>query len=196
MFAGEAFTWSPLTLDYRVLSNLMDKIEAGTVTDGTAIGKAIATGANRLRSSDAKSRVLILLTDGVNNVDQPDPLTAAHAATEVGIKIYTIGVGTRGYARAPVQTPYGIQYRRIEVQIDEQLLTRIAEMSGGMYFRATSTEALRSIYERIDELEKTKIEVEHLRHYRELFGTWAALALILLVAERLLVLTRLRNLAV
>jgi len=196
MFAGEAYTWCPLTLDYDVLSELMGKVEAGTVTDGTAIGKAIATGANRLRSSDAKSKVLILLTDGVNNVDQPDPLTAAGAAGQLGIKIYTIGVGTQGTARAPVQTRGGrVVYRNVEVQIDEELLAKVATMTGGQYFRATSTEALRDIYNRIDELERTEIEVEHMRHWEEKFYPFVWMALLLLLLERLLVITRFRNLA-
>lgn len=193
MFAGEAFTWAPLTLDYQVVSELMSKVQAGTVADGTAIGKAIATGTNRLRHGGGKSKVLILLTDGVNNVDQPDPLTAAGAAAGLGVKIYTIGVGTQGTARAPVQTPAGVRYRRVQVEIDEDLLTKIAETTGGRYFRATSTEALREIYNRIDELERTKVEVEHIRHWRERFYIFAALAFLLLVLERLLVLTRLRN---
>ncbi|MDP8207893.1 MAG: VWA domain-containing protein [Candidatus Electryonea clarkiae] len=195
MFAGEAYTWCPLTLDYDVLSELMDKIEAGSVVDGTAIGKAIAVGANRLRHSDAKSKVFILLTDGVNNVDQPDPLTAARAASEVGVKVYTIGVGTRGVARAPVQTPFGIKYRQVKVEIDEDLLRQIAKMTGGKYFRATSTEALREIYVRIDEMEKTFIDIEHMRSYEEEFYLWAGLALILILIERLLVMTRFRNMA-
>jgi Ca-activated chloride channel family protein len=196
MFAGEAFTWAPLTLDYPVVSELMGKVQAGTVQDGTAIGKAIAAGTNRLRHGDAKSKVLILLTDGVNNVDQPDPLTAAGAAAGLGVKVYTIGVGTQGTARAPVQTPAGVRYRRVQVEIDEELLGKIAEMTGGRYFRATSSEALRAIYERIDELERTKVEVEHVRHWHERFYPFAAAALLLLLLERLLVLTRLRNLAI
>ncbi len=195
MFAGEAYTWCPLTLDYAVLADLMDKVEAGTVTDGTAIGKAIATGVNRLRRSDAKSKVLILLTDGVNNVDQPDPLTAARAGAELGVKIYTIGVGTQGVAPAPVQTPFGMRIQQVQVEIDEELLKKIAEMTGGMYFRATSTNALRNIYKRIDEMETTKIEIEHIRRYREMFYRWAAVALALLILERTLTLTRLRNVA-
>ena len=195
MFAGEAYTWCPLTLDYNVLSQLMDQVEAGTVTDGTGIGKAIATGTNRLRSSDAKSKVLIVLTDGVNNVDQPDPLTAAGAAAQLGVKIYTIGIGTRGMARAPVSTPAGIRYQTVQVEIDEELLNKIADMTGGQYFRATTTEGLRDIYQRIDRMEKTDVEVEHIRHYRERFYPFAALALLLLMIERLLVITRLRNLA-
>lgn len=195
MFAGEAYTWCPLTLDYQVLSELMGQVQAGTVQDGTAIGKAIASGVNRLRTGDAESRVLILLTDGVNNVDQPDPLTAAGAAEELGVRVYTIGVGTRGKARAPVQTSMGIRYRQVQVEIDEALLQQIAEMTGGRYFRATSTEALREIYARIDELERTEIEVEHVRHWREQFYPFAIAALALLVVERLLALTRLRNLA-
>ncbi len=146
MFAGESFTWCPLTLDYEVLTTLMDQIEPGIVKDGTAIGKAIATGTNRLRHGTGASKVLILLTDGVNNVDQPDPLTAALAAAEIGVKVYTIGVGTMGMARAPVQTPYGTQYQQVQVEIDEELLQQIAQRTGGMYFRATSTEALRNIY--------------------------------------------------
>ncbi len=196
MFAGEAYTWCPLTLDYHVLSDLMGEVKAGTVADGTAIGKAIATGTNRLRSGTGKSKVLILITDGVNNVDQPDPLTAASAAAGLGVKIYAIGVGTQGTARAPVQTPSGIRYQMVQVEIDEQLLTKIATMTGGRYFRATTAEGLREIYQRIDALEKTKIKVEHVRHWRERFYPFAALAFVLLLAERLLVLTRMRRLAV
>lgn len=200
MFAGEAYTWCPLTLDYDVLVQLMDKVSMdmvieGAIKDGTGIGKAVATSANRLRDSNAKSKVIILLTDGVNNVDQPDPLTAARAATEVGIRIYTIGVGTEGTARYPFQTQFGIQYQNVKVEIDEELLQKIADMSGGQYFRATSTEGLRRIYERIDELEKTEIDVQHFKQHKELFYYWAALALLLLMIERILVLTRLRNLA-
>jgi Ca-activated chloride channel family protein len=200
MYAGEAFTWAPLTLDYGVVTSLLEqvtseKVLTGMVEDGTAIGKAIAVGANRLRHGDAESRVLILLTDGVNNVDQPDPLTAAGAAAELGIRIYTIGVGTHGTARAPVMTRGGVRYRTVPVRIDEELLTRIAELSGGRYWRATSTEALREIYARIDQLETTEIEVEHLRHFRERFSLFAAIALALLVLERVLAFTRLRNIA-
>ncbi|MFH0882793.1 MAG: VWA domain-containing protein, partial [bacterium] len=169
MFAGEAYTWCPLTLDYNVLSDLMGEVQAGTVADGTAIGKAIATGTNRLRSGTGKSKVLILITDGVNNVDQPDPLTAAGAAAGLGVKVYTIGVGTQGTARAPVQTPRGIRYQMVQVEIDEELLTKIATLTGGAYFRATTAEGLREIYSRIDELEKTKVQVEHVRHWRERF---------------------------
>ncbi|GBE31102.1 MAG TPA: VWA domain-containing protein [Bacteroidetes bacterium] len=196
MFAGEAFTWAPLTLDYEVLSGLMDQIEAGTVEDGTAIGKAIAVSANRLRHGEAKSKVIILLTDGVNNVDQPDPLTAAGAAAELGIKVYTIGVGTRGTARAPVRTQSGgVTYRNVEVRIDEELLEQIADLTGGQYFRATSTEALRAIYERIDQMERTEVEIEHIRNYKERFYIFAIAAFLLLLIERLLLITRLRNLA-
>jgi len=196
MFAGESYTWCPLTLDYRVLSQLMDKVEAGTVTDGTAIGKAIATGTNRLRSSTARSKVLILLTDGVNNVDQPDPLTAAGAAAQLGVKVYTVGLGTRGMARAPVSTPAGIRYQTVKVEIDEELLQQIASMTDARYYRATTTQGLRDIYQQIDALERTEVEVEHIRHYRERFYPFAAIALLLLLVERLLVVTRLRNLAV
>ncbi|MCB2210965.1 VWA domain-containing protein [bacterium] len=196
MFAGEAFTWAPLTLDYEVLEGLMDQMQAGVVEDGTAIGKAIAVAANRLRNGDGKSQVMILLTDGVNNVDQPDPLTAAGAAAELDIKIYTIGVGTRGNARAPVRTPSGaISYRNVEVRIDEDLLRHIADLTGGQYFRATSTEALRAIYERIDQMERTEVEIEHIRNWKELFYPFAIAAFLLLLAERLLAITRLRNLA-
>jgi Ca-activated chloride channel homolog len=196
MFAGEAFTWAPLTLDYEVLSGLMDKVAAGTVEDGTAIGKAIAVSANRLRGGDAESRVMILLTDGVNNVDQPDPLTAAGAAAELGIKVYTIGVGTRGTARAPVRTQRGgVTYRNVEVRIDEDLLRQIADLTGGQYFRATSTETLRAIYDQIDQLERTEVEIEHIRNWRELFYLYAIIAFFLLLLERVLVVTRLRNLA-
>lgn len=194
MFSGEAFTWCPLTLDYDVLTELMDQIEPGVVQDGTAIGKAIATGANRLRSGEAESKVLILLTDGVNNVDQPDPLTAALAAGELGIKIYTIGVGSWGQALAPVQMANGqVRMQMVQVEIDEDLLRQVAARTGGQYFRATSTEALRDIYQRIDQLEKTEVEIEHLRRWRERFYLWASLALAILAIERTLSMTWLRN---
>ena len=182
-FAGTAFVQCPLTLDYTVLADLMDKVEAGTVIDGTAIGKAIATGVNRLRRSDAKSKVLILLTDGVNNVDQPDPLTAARAGAELGVKIYTIGVGTQGVAPAPVQTPFGVRIQQVQVEIDEELLKKIAEMTGGMYFRATSTNALRNIYKRIDEMETTEIEVDHFTQYSERFPLILVVGLLLFLTE-------------
>ncbi len=198
MFAGQSYTWCPLTMDYAVLEELLGRVEAGAghIEDGTGIGKAIATGTNRLRESNAKSKVLILLTDGVNNVDQPDPLTATRAAQALGVKIYTIGVGSRGTAPAPVQSPRGgIQFRNMQVEIDEELLKKIADMTGGMYFRATSTESLRDIYNQIDRLEKTEMEIEHMRRWEERFTPYALIALILLLLERLLTLTWLRNLA-
>ncbi len=198
MFAGESYTWCPLTMDYDVLEELLSRVEAGTgqIQDGTGIGKAIATGTNRLRESNAKSKVLILLTDGVNNVDQPDPLTATRAAQALGVKIYTIGVGSRGTAPAPIQSPGGgIQFRNMQVEIDEALLKQIAEMTGGMYFRATSTESLRDIYSQIDRLEKTELDIEHMRRWEERFMPYALTALILLLIERLLTAFWLRNLA-
>jgi Ca-activated chloride channel homolog len=183
VFAGQSFTQCPMTLDYRVLKNLLRQVKPGMVEDGTAIGMAIAQGVNRLKDSKAKSRVMILLTDGVNNRGEIDPVTAAQIAQTYDLRIYTIGVGTVGEAPYPVQTPWGIRYQNIPVDVDEKTLQKIAELTGGQYFRATSTRALQQIYDEIDELEKTRIEVTTYRSVAELFYPWAALGLGLLLLE-------------
>jgi Ca-activated chloride channel family protein len=194
IFAGQSFTQCPMTLDYRVLKNLLRQVRPGMVEDGTAIGMAIAQGVNRLKDSKAKSKVMILLTDGMNNRGEIDPLTAAQIAETFNIRIYTIGVGTVGEAPYPVQTPFGIRYQNIPVDVDEKTLAQIADMTGGRYFRATNNKALKEIYDEIDKLEKTRIEVKSYRSYTELFYPWAGLGLLSLLAEFLLVGTVLRKL--
>ncbi|GIV45641.1 MAG: aerotolerance protein BatA [Ignavibacterium sp.] len=194
IFSRDAFTQCPLTIDYSVLRNLLKDIRSGMLEDGTAIGNAIANGVNRLKDSDAKSKVIILLTDGVNNAGEVDPLSAAEIARTFGIRIYTIGVGTRGEAPYPVQTPFGIRYQMMPVEIDEALLKQIAERTGGQYFRATNNRALKEIYERIDKMEKSKIEVTSYRSAQELYFNWLAAAFIFLLVEAGLSRTFLRKL--
>jgi Ca-activated chloride channel family protein len=200
VFAGQSFTQCPLTLDYALLQQLLEKVKielvtGGAIEDGTAIGMAIANGVNRLRNSKAKSRILILLTDGQNNRGEIDPQTAAAAARALGIRIYTIGVGTEGFAPYPMRDSWGnIIYQQMKVDIDEELLGKIADQTGGKYFRATDAQALRQVYQEIDRLEKSKIRVHQFRQREELFGKYLALALILLSLEALLCATRLRTL--
>jgi len=183
IFAGESFTQCPMTLDYRVLKNLLRQVKPGMVEDGTAIGMAIAQGVNRLKDSKAKSKVMILLTDGVNNRGEIDPQTAAQIAATFGIRIYTVGVGTMGEAPYPVQTPFGIRYQNIPVEVDEKGLQQIAATTGGQYFRATNNKALKDIYAEIDKLEKTRIEVKAYRSYTELFYDWAGIGVLALLLE-------------
>ncbi|MFZ6034480.1 MAG: vWA domain-containing protein [Melioribacter sp.] len=183
IFAGESFTQCPLTIDYNVLRNLLAEIKSGMIQDGTAIGNAIANGVNRLKDSNAKSKVMVLLTDGVNNAGEIDPVTAAQIAQKFGIRIYTVGVGSLGQAPYPFQTPFGIRRQMVPVEIDENLLKQISEITGGKYFRATSNRKLAEIYEEIDKLEKTKVEVTSYRHAKELFFFWALGGLILLLTE-------------
>ncbi len=185
VFAGEAFTQCPLTLDYGVLYQILDNVQvAPREWDGTAIGNGIATAVARLKDSRAKSKVIILLTDGRNNAGEVDPITAAQLAQTFNIRVYTIGAGTRGRALYPVDDPiFGKRYVSMQVEIDENLLQRIAHMTGGRYFRATDSEKLRQIYREIGELEKTRIEVKEFTRYRELYVWFAGLALALLVVE-------------
>jgi Ca-activated chloride channel homolog len=183
IFAGQSFTQCPMTLDYRVLRNLLKQVKPGMVEDGTAIGMAIAQGVNRLKDSKAKSKVMILLTDGVNNRGEVDPLTAANIAQTFGIRIYTVGVGTVGEAPYPVQTPFGVRYQNIPVDVDEKTLKAIADITGGNFYRATNNRALKEIYAEIDKLEKTRIEVKSYRSYADMFGTWAWAGLIALLLE-------------
>lgn len=183
IFARDAFTQCPLTIDYAVLRNLLSEIKAGMLPDGTAIGNAIANGVNRLKDSQAESKVMILLTDGVNNAGEIDPLSAAEIAQKFGIRIYSVGVGSRGDAPFPVQTPFGIRYQMMKVEIDEPLMKKISEITGGQYFRATNNKALQEIYEKIDALEKTKIEITSYRTARELYYGWLGGGLLLLFLE-------------
>ncbi len=194
IFSREAFTQCPLTIDYSVLRNLLLDIRSGMIQDGTAIGNAIANGVNRLKESDAKSRIIILLTDGVNNAGEVDPISAAEIAKAFGIRIYTIGVGTRGEAPYPVQTPFGTRYQMVPVEIDEAMLTKIANITGGEYFRATNNRALEDIYNKIDKLEKTKIEITSYKNASEKYYSWLWGGLILLLVELGLSRTILRKL--
>jgi Ca-activated chloride channel homolog len=183
IFSGESFTQCPLTVDYPVLKNLIKDVKSGMIEDGTAIGLGLATGVSRLKDSKAKSKVIILLTDGVNNRGEIDPITAAQIAQANGIRVYTVGVGTIGEAPYPMQTPLGIRYQNIPVDLDEKMLSQIAQMTDGKYFRATDNKKLKSIYKEIDQLEKTRIEVRSYRHYKELFYNYAMFAFALLLIE-------------
>lgn len=183
IFAGESFTQCPMTTDHDVLKNLFRTIESDMLVDGTAIGEGLATAVNRLKDSKAKSKVIILLTDGVNNAGVIAPLTAAEIAKEFGIRVYSIGIGTKGLAPYPFKTPLGIQYQYMEVQIDEATMKQIAERTGGLYFRATDLNKLKAIYKEIDQLEKTKIEVTEFRKRSEEFLPFALGAAIFLIIE-------------
>lgn len=177
VFGGESFTQCPLTTDHSVLKNLFTGIESGMLAEGTAIGEGLATAVNRIRNSKAKSKIIILLTDGVNNIGSISPGTAGEIAKTFGIRVYTVGVGTRGMAPTPVNTPFGIQYQNMEVQIDEEILKQIATETDGKYFRATNTSKLKTIYDEIDKLENTKLDVTEFHNYTEEFYPWALAAL-------------------
>lgn len=183
-FAGESFTQCPLTSDQATVGTMLSRLRSGVVEDGTAIGNGLATAVNRLRESGAKSKVVILLTDGVNNRGQISPIMAAEIARDLGIKVYTIGVGSRDKAPMPAYDPFGnITYVMADVEIDEALLRDIASKTSGEYFRANNNEALKAIYEQINQLEKSKVEVTHYTTYEELYMGWLLLALLLLAAE-------------
>ena len=194
VFAGKSFTQCPLTIDYSVLRNLLGDIESGMIPDGTAIGLAIANGVNRLKDSKAKSKILILLTDGVNNAGEVDPITAANIAQTFGIRVYTVGVGTKGKAPYPFKTPFGIQYQMVPVEIDEAILQQVADITDGHYFRATNNKKLEEIYQEIDKMEKTRVEITSYRNAKELFYNWAGIGLLLLLLEMILTRTYLRRL--
>ena len=184
VFAGEAFTQSPFTTDHVSLVNLLHQIESGMIADGTAVGNGLATAVNRLKESDSPSRVVILLTDGVNNSGQIDPITAAQIAQDYGIRVYTIGVGSEGVAPTPSLNAWGgISFVQAKVEIDEEMLRRIAEQTGGRYFRATDNTKLAEIYAEINRLEKTKVEIENFVKYSEVYHPWLLLALALLLLE-------------
>ncbi|MCR8561146.1 VWA domain-containing protein [Mucilaginibacter sp. BJC16-A38] len=183
IFSGESFTQCPLTIDHEVLINLFKDIKNGMIDDGTAIGMGLATAVNRLKESEAKSKVIILLTDGSNNTGSIPPITAAEIAKQFNIRVYTVGLGTKGFAPYPVQTPMGIQYQRIPVDVDEVTLGKIADITGGKYFRATNNQTLKSIYEQIDKLEKAKIDVTQYHKKTELFLPLAIAALLFLLLE-------------
>jgi len=184
IYSGESFTQSPLTIDHDVLLNLFQEIRNGMIEDGTAIGDGLATAVNRLRESEAKSKVIILLTDGQQTTGSIPPLTAGEIAKQFGVRVYTIGVGTIGEAPYPFKTPFGTtQYQNIPVKIDEKTLKGIADITGGAYFRATDNEKLEEIYAEIDQMEKTKIEVTQYRKKTEKFLPWAVLATLFVLFE-------------
>jgi Ca-activated chloride channel family protein len=193
VFSGESFTQCPMTLDHRVLTSLLQQVRTGIIEDGTAIGLGMAQGVNRLKDSKSKSKVMILLTDGVNNRGEIDPITAAQIARSFDVRVYTVGVGTIGEAPYPAQTPFGIVRQMVPVEVDEKTLQTIASMTEGQYFRATNNRALREIYQEIDRLEKTRIEVRAYRSYTELFYPWAFAALGILLLELVLGATVLRR---
>jgi Ca-activated chloride channel family protein len=194
VFSGESFTQCPLTTDHAVLINLMREIQSGMIEDGTAIGNGLATAINRIKDSEAISKVIILLTDGVNNRGDIAPSTAADIAKTYGIRVYTIGVGTRGTAPYPVQTPYGVQYQNMQVEIDEAILKEIASKTGGNYFRATDNDKLIQVYAEIDKLEKSKIDVRQFTRKEEKFMLPAIIAFLMLALEVILRHTIYKNL--
>lgn len=186
IFSGESFTMCPLTTDRQVLKSQLSNVQSGLLEDGTAIGSGLATGVDRLRASQSKSKVIILLTDGENNGGLIDPNTAKEIAKSVGVRVYTVGVGTEGFAPVPVQTAGGIVMQKEKVNIDEKLLTQIATETGGRYFRARDNESLRNIYADIDKLEKSRVEIMALKRYSEQFFPFALAAAALLLLELVL----------
>ena len=186
VFAGESFTQCPLTTDRATLINLMKEVQTDLIEDGTAIGNGLATAVARMKDSDAKSRVIILLTDGVNNRGEISPQMAAEIAKTYGVRVYTIGVGKEGMAPYPVMTPWGVEIQQVKVEIDEKLLSEIAESTGGRYFRATDNTKLAEIYSEINKMEKARTTVDSFPIYKELFGRYALLALLALLLELVL----------
>lgn len=184
VFAKKAFTQCPLTMDYNILMQLIADIRVGMIDDGTAIGMGLATAVNRLRESDAKSKVIILITDGENNAGNIDPITAAELAKSFGIKVYTIGVGRGGMVPFPVEDPlFGKRYVQVNVEVDETSLKRIADITGGLFFRARDPAALSEIYEKINQLEKSEVKVKEYKSFNELFSLFLIPGLILLLLD-------------
>jgi len=181
VFSAESFTQCPLTTDHAVLLNLFKDIHMGMIEDGTAIGLGLANAVNRLKDSKAPSKVVILLTDGVNNQGSIAPVTAAEIAKVYGIRVYTVGVGTNGMAPYPVQTPFGTQYQDVEVNIDEAMLRQISQMTGAKYFRATNKQKLRDIYKEIDKMEKSRTEVREYKKHQDEFFKYGVAVLVLLI---------------
>lgn len=186
VFAGESYTQCPLTTDRATLINLMKEVQTDLIEDGTAIGNGLATAVARMKDSDAKSRVVILLTDGVNNSGEVAPQTAAEIAKTYGVRVYTIGVGANGMAPYPVMTPWGVEMQQVQVEIDENLLKSIAETTGGKYFRATDNTKLSEIYSEINKMEKARTTIDSFPIYKELFDRYAVWALVCLLLEMLL----------
>ncbi len=194
VFSGESFTQCPLTTDHAVLINLIKDVKQGMIEDGTAIGLGLANAVSRLKESTAKSRVVILMTDGVNNQGEVPPLTAAEIAKTFGIRVYTIGVGSMGKAPYPVTDMFGRKrYQQMDVEIDEDVLTQIAHLTDGRYFRAVNNKRLQDVYKEIDKLEKSKIEVKEYSKKNEEYLIWVVIGTLLIVAEVLLRHTILRN---
>lgn len=193
VFADNAYTQCPLTLDYGVLMTFLERVKIGMAGDGTAVGSALATSVKRLKDSDAKSKVVILLTDGRNNAGKIDPETAAEIAKSYGVKVYTIGAGTKGQAPFLVESIFGKRYVYQNVDLDEETLTKIADTTGGQYFRATDTKGLEEIYQKIDEMEKTEITVKEYKEYTELFPFFLVPGIFFLGLEVLLGNTWLRK---
>ena len=194
-FAGRPYLVSPLTMDHEFLSKRLESVKMGQVEDGTAIGSAIASAVDHLRDSDAKSRIIILLTDGVNTAGAVNPLTAAEAAKALGIKIYTIGAGTRGEAPFPVRDAFGRTHMQtVKVEIDEEMLRSVADATGGQSFRATDTDSLEGIYDSINKLEKTSRKLKKFQLYQELYLWFLVPGLVLLLLELILRQTRFRRL--
>jgi len=186
VFAGESFTQCPLTTDRASLINLMKEVQTDLIEDGTAIGNGLATAIARMKDSDAKSRVVILLTDGVNNRGEVSPQMAAEIARTYGVRVYTVGVGKEGLAPYPVVTPWGVEVQQVQVEIDEKLLSEIATSTGGRYFRATDNTKLAEIYAEINKMEKAKVSVDSFPIYEEKFLLFALIALAALLLELLL----------
>jgi len=194
IFSGESFTQCPITIDHNVLKEQLSQIESGLLRDGTAIGDGLATAVDRLRDAKGKSRVVILMTDGVNNQGKIGPELALEIAKAYKVRVYTIGIGTEGEALSPVPTPFGMKKQMVPVQIDEHLLKKIAVETGGVYYRATGNSKLESIYKEIDKLEKTSVEVNAYKHYAELFFWFAFTGIMALLAEVILSFTLFRRL--
>lgn len=193
IFSGESFTMCPVTIDHNILKEQINQVHSGMLVDGTSIGMGLATAVERLRTSKAKSRVVILLTDGVNNTGLIDPNTALEIAKAYKIRVYTIGAGTKGEAMMPVPTPTGTQTLMVKVEIDEELLKQIAHETGGRYYRATDSKTLNNVYQEINKLEKSKVEVNSFKHYKELFLPFALAAAICLGLSMLLRYTVLKS---
>ncbi len=194
VFSAESYTKCPLTADKAMIINLLNQIDFGTMEDGTAIGTGLATAVNRIKDSKAVSKVIILLTDGVNNTGMIGPVTAAEIAAEYNIRVYTIGVGSLGEAPIQIQTPFGPRIQNMKVEIDEDVLKQISALTGGKYFRATDEKALIAVYQEIDRLEKTILDVESFVHKKEKYFTFLLTGLLLIVIDTLLSLTLLRQL--
>lgn len=193
IFSGQSFTQCPITSDHTVIRNLMRDVKSGLLRDGTAIGEGLATAVDRLKDAPTKSKVVVIITDGVNNAGSIPPITAGDIASTFGVRVYSIGVGTKGMAPYPVKTLFGTQYQNVEVQIDEDLLTKVAEATDGKYYRAVNNKSLQAIFAEIDKLEKSKIEITEFKKYKEEYLPFAFIACLLLLMEIVLRYTWLRS---